>query len=84
MIDFENYLMYNKLLGEGAFSRVYLGEAKKTKKLIAIKQVNKLEENEIACLMNSRSPYIIKLYDFWNENKISYIALELCDGNLRD
>lgn len=34
--------------------------------------------------MNSESPYIIRLYEFWNEERHSYIALELCDGNLRD
>lgn len=34
--------------------------------------------------MNSESPNIIRLYDFWNVDKFSYIALELCDGNLRD
>jgi serine/threonine protein kinase len=37
--------VYNKLLGEGSFSKVYLGENKKTKKLVAIKEVKKLEEN---------------------------------------
>jgi serine/threonine protein kinase len=63
---------------------VYLGEAKKGKKLVAIKEVSKLEENEIACLMNSESPFIIKLYEFWSVEKHSYIALELCDGNLRE
>jgi serine/threonine protein kinase len=76
--------VYNKLLGEGSFSKVYLGEIKKTKKLIAIKEVNKLEENEIACLVNSESQFIIKLYNFWNRGTKSYIALELCDGHLRD
>jgi serine/threonine protein kinase len=45
--------VYNKVLGEGSFSKVYLGELKKSKKLVAIKQVDKLESNEIACLMNS-------------------------------
>ena len=45
MYDFENYVVYNKLLGEGSFSRVYLGEIKNIKKLIAIKEVQKLEEN---------------------------------------
>jgi len=84
LYEFENYLVYNKLLGEGSFSKVYLGEVKKTKKLVAIKEVQKLEENEIACLMNSESPFIIKLYSFWTHNKHSYIALELCDGNLRE
>ena len=84
LYEFENYLVYNKLLGEGSFSKVYLGEAQKTKKLVAIKEVQKLEENEIACLMNSESPFIIKLYSFWTLNKHSYIALELCDGNLRE
>lgn len=34
--------------------------------------------------MNSDSPYIIRLYDFWSFDKYSYIALELCEGNLRD
>jgi len=34
--------------------------------------------------MNSDSPYIIRLYDFWSFEKFSYIALEFCEGNLRE
>lgn len=34
--------------------------------------------------MNSDCPHIIRLYDFWSVDKYSYIALELCEGNLRE
>jgi serine/threonine protein kinase len=62
---------------------VYLGQILSTRQSVAIKQVQELEENEIACLINTKSENIIKMYDFWTCNKQSYIVLELCERNLK-
>ena len=83
-----------KSLGSGGFSVVYEGLHKKTNKKYALKIIDfdRLgtldQENiqkEIEAHKNFNHPYIIKLHDFFQEQKKVYLILELCkNGNLFD
>jgi serine/threonine-protein kinase ULK2 len=81
-----DYIFNRKIIGRGAFSRIYCGKHNKTKKTYAIKEVsfNNLEKikvsirRELSVLKTLNHPNIIKLHDvfFDNENKNVYLVLD--------
>ncbi|KAG5519403.1 hypothetical protein PMAC_002030 [Pneumocystis sp. 'macacae'] len=79
-----------KLLGKGDVGKVYLVREKKTKKLYAMKVLNKKEmikrnkikrvlaEQEI--LATSNHPFIVTLYHSFQSDKNLYFCMEYCMG----
>lgn len=82
----------DKELGEGALAKVYLATHRSSRKQYAIKKViistlskGDFEnvEKEIEIHMGLDCPHIIKMYDFFKENGVVYLVLELAkNGNL--
>tara|TARA_Y100000590_G_scaffold348188_1_gene399089 strand:- start:1953 stop:3278 length:1326 start_codon:yes stop_codon:yes gene_type:complete len=88
MTDFVlgDYIFNRKIIGKGAFSRIYCGKHNKTNQLYAIKEVSfdnldKIKSSirrELSVLKSLNHPNIIKLHDifFDNENKNVYLVLD--------
>lgn len=78
-----------KFIGEGAYAKVFSFREPLTKKLFAIKKLNKnivgkeLErfKKEFECMNKINNPYILKAYSY-NEEDNSYI-MEHCDVTLK-
>lgn len=87
--NIENDYELLKFLGSSGFGRVYLGRNKKTEERVAIKCFNKdmmgnkldIAYGEIELLMKTDHPNIIKLYGVYEDSKIIYLVMELCEGN---
>ena len=87
-IDLGDYILTNYKIGKGAFSTIYLGENKTTRKTIAIKKLEvdniyKLKKNtkrEIELHKKIKHRNIIDLYDviYDTNNHYIYLALEYC------
>ena len=76
-------------LGKGKFGLVKLGINKETKQKVAVKIINKknmdssdleLVRTEIEILKICQHPYIIKLYDVFENIDYIYIIMEHCSG----
>ena len=76
-------------LGKGKFGLVKLGINKQTKEKVAVKIMNKnnmdssdleLVRTEIEILKICQHPYIIKLYDIFENVDYIYIIMEYCSG----
>ena len=76
-------------LGKGKFGLVKLGINKETKQKVAVKIMNKnnmdssdleLVRTEIEILKICQHPYIIKLYDIFENVDYIYIIMEYCSG----
>ena len=76
-------------LGKGKFGLVKLGINKETKQKVAVKIMNKnnmdssdleLVRTEIEILKICQHPYIIKLYDVFENVDYIYIIMEFCSG----
>lgn len=86
----------NDLIGKGSFAYVYKGYDKITKKIIAIKSLKtnvnyamhssicETDEfdiyNYLSSIKTDNSKYIIKCYDNFSENGITYTIMEYFDG----
>jgi len=78
------------MLGRGAFGKVNLGMHKLTRKLIAIKSINKeyLSEekqrskimHEVSILLQLRHPSVVKLYETFETGRHIMLVMELCAG----
>ena len=79
-----------KMLGRGAFGKVNLGMHKLTRKLIAIKSINKeyLSEekqrnkimHEVGILLRLRHKSVVKLYETFETRRHIMLVMELCAG----
>lgn len=79
-----------KMLGRGAFGKVNLGMHRMTRKLIAIKSINKeyLSEekqrskimHEVGILLQLRHPSVVKLYETFETGRHIMLVMELCAG----
>lgn len=76
-------------LGEGAFSVVYKAEHKVTKRVVAVKIIDKLKlsydqlsnvNNEINVMKRLRHSNVLRLLNLYNNEKYCYIVLQYCDG----
>ena len=78
------------MLGRGAFGKVNLSMHKLTRKLIAIKSINKeyLSEekqrtkimHEVRILTQLRHPSVVKLYETFETKRHIMLVMELCAG----
>ena len=78
------------MLGRGAFGKVNLGMHKLTRKLVAIKSINKeyLSEekqrkkimHEVDILLRLRHESVVKLYETFETRRHIMLAMELCAG----
>jgi serine/threonine protein kinase len=78
------------MLGRGAFGKVNLGMHKLTRKLIAIKSINKeyLSEekqrskimHEVSLLLSLRHQSVVKLYETFETSRHIMLVMELCAG----
>ena len=89
--DFES--LNRKAIGEGAFGDVYRVRHKKTGENFAIKVIRKEKviqsgmlpqvRREIRIMYNLTHPYIIKLYNHFEDDSNFYLVMELAaNGNL--
>lgn len=79
-----------KMLGKGAFGKVSLGMHKLSRKLVAIKSINKeyLSEekqknkvmHEVGILSRMRHPSVVKLYETFETGRHILLVMELCAG----
>lgn len=79
-----------KMLGRGAFGKVNLGMHKLSRKLIAIKSINKeylTEEkqrskvmHEVGILVRLRHESVVKLYETFETGRHIMLVMELCAG----
>ena len=79
-----------KMLGRGAFGKVNLGMHKLSRKLIAIKSINKeylTEEkqrskvmHEVGILVKLRHESVVKLYETFETGRHIMLVMELCAG----
>ena len=83
------YIIKNEI-GNGKFSKVYLGIEKKTNRKVAIKRVQKdnlseddldLIKTEIDILKVCQHPNVIKLYNIIETSKTIEIIMEYCPGD---
>jgi len=84
------YYRAGKMLGRGAFGKVNLGMHKLTRKLIAIKSINKeyLSEekqrskimHEVNLLLSLRHQSVVKLYETFETSRHIMLVMELCAG----
>lgn len=78
------------MLGRGAFGKVSLGMHKLTRKLIAIKSINKeyLSEekqknkvmHEVSILLKMRHQSVVKLFETFETSRHILLVMELCAG----
>lgn len=76
-----------KLLGDGAYGQVFLGTHIGTGQVRAIKKIpkNRIKhperlQTEIDIMKISDHPYIVKLYEVWEDNRYIYLVQECCNG----
>ena len=79
-----------KLLGSGAFSKVYLAQHKKTKAKYAIKIIDKRDSDNISekeyfkreaeIMYKINHPNIVKLYGHFEDNTYCYLIMEYMSG----
>uniref|UniRef100_A0A6B2L7K7 non-specific serine/threonine protein kinase n=1 Tax=Arcella intermedia TaxID=1963864 RepID=A0A6B2L7K7_9EUKA len=77
-------------MGEGAFGKVFLAREKKTKKYVAIKQIDKALakhqgkdqhiKTEKTILTSHNSPFILRAVRAFQERPFAYLCLEFCPG----
>lgn len=71
---------YIDLIGHGSFSSVFLCRSTKYNEEFAVKRVvnNKVTSSEFDALTCLNHPYIIKLYEFFDEEDSQYLVMEYC------
>jgi serine/threonine protein kinase len=79
-----------KILGKGAFGKVNMGLHKLSRKLVAIKSMNKTFLNEdswkrkimreVTILKRIRHPNCVKLYETIDSKKHFLLVMEMCAG----
>jgi serine/threonine protein kinase len=87
---FETIYQWGKLLGEGGFSVTHEARHRQTKSVFAVKRVERADldeyaavalQNEISALqMVSECPYILRLYDVFDEADFTYMVMERLKG----
>ena len=84
------YIIENKILGKGAFGKVYLGTIKEKKEKIALKELPKEVENdkealesisnEIQISSKLDNTNIVKMLEITEINNKQYLIYEFCNG----
>ncbi|CAD8199399.1 unnamed protein product [Paramecium pentaurelia] len=81
---------FNKEIGSGYSSKVYLGENLKTQQIVAIKVISSqtytspiqksLLKNEISILLRIDHPHLMKVFEVSQSANNTYIVTEFCNG----
>ncbi len=69
-----------KTLGEGGFASTYLAEKEPINLTVCIKELNSSGLNEGKILGSVKSPNVVRVLDYFEENDKSYIVLEYLEG----
>lgn len=82
MMYLKTYYKLHNAIGSGGFGVVYCGEDRKTGKPVAVKKISLLRRDMRATVEKETafrfdSPYLIHLYDVFEENYHVYIVMEL-------
>ena len=83
-----NYILLNKSIGRGAFSKIYAGYTLFSNKDVAIKRIknskykknSKLLDREIEIMKSLSHPNIIRLFDVIRERHTIFIIMEMCEN----
>lgn len=90
--SFENiYTLDENPIGSGAFAEVYIGKHKRTGDIRAIKVFDKSQISdeeirsravfdEVEILKSLDHPNILKVYEYFEDDKNYYIVMEFCEG----
>ena len=85
--SFPDFYKIIRIIGEGAFGKVYEVKNKKTLETFACKKMTKSNiinlnklKNEISIMSKIDHPHIIKLYEVYESNRSLYLIMELCKG----
>ncbi|XP_041429677.1 serine/threonine-protein kinase N1-like isoform X2 [Xenopus laevis] len=92
LISTDNF-RFCRWLGQGTFGQVYQAEHKETRKMLAIKRVDKqhysennivemlfLERDILRLARNSRNPFLVSLFCSFQSEHHAYIAMEFAAG----
>lgn len=83
-----NYILLNKSIGRGAFSKIYAGYTLFSNKSVAIKRIKsykykkntKLIDREIEIMKTLTNPNIIRLFDVIRDKNTMFIVMEMCEN----
>jgi len=85
--DIKTEYEFGKMLGDGAYGQVFLATHKVTNQVRAIKKIpkNRIKhpdrmETEINVMKVADHPYIVKLYEVWEDDRYIFLVLENCTG----
>ena len=91
IINLDPYVITKERIGKGAFSTIYKGYNKESKKVVAIKEINydnnkmiKTITNEFEILKKLRHENIILLYETYYDKQLKNIYLVLDYYSLGD
>ena len=93
----KDYYDINNKIGKGGFGKIFMGINKKTKKKVAIKQIEKqysipFEEQSYffwelsinKTIKNIEAPYFIKIYDIFESFSHIYIVMEYAEDDFQN
>ena len=93
----KDYYDINSKIGKGGFGKIFMGINKKTKKKVAIKQIEKqysipFEEQSYffwelsinKTIKNIEAPYFIKIYDIFESFSHIYIVMEYAEDDFQN
>ena len=83
-----NYILLNKSIGRGAFSKIYAGYTLFSNKDVAIKRIrhskykrkSNLLDREIEIMKSLHHPNIIRMYDVIRDKNTIFIVMEMCEN----
>lgn len=87
------YVLEEKAVGEGTYGAVYKGMCKKTNRIVAIKKMKPVHEEEgvpstaireVAVLRNSDHPNVVRLLDVYSTTGKIQLVFEFIDQNLKE
>mmetsp|Transcript_25819 Transcript_25819/g.54836 ORF Transcript_25819/g.54836 Transcript_25819/m.54836 type:complete len:627 (-) Transcript_25819:10-1890(-) len=84
--SFEAAYEVGRKIGEGGFGKVFMARHRTLGYRRAVKRLNKLRgkkenhENELSALLTLDHPHVVKLVEYYDEERYLYLVFELCEG----
>lgn len=80
----ENKLVYEKMIGEGAFGKIFLVYSSQYEEFFALKKIPQVmfNQGEIECLKHICQKNIINLYNYFHFRDHVYLLMEYCPRDL--